>query len=229
MGDVRRLIASGRDGDIYEYGPGLVLRRSKHGRVIEPEARAMLYAAEQGYPVPHVREVRAGGTEILMERLEGPMMMDVLARRPHTIGHHARLLADLHDRLHQIPGPDWLPGLGAGGGRLLHLDLHPMNVMMTKRGPVVIDWANAARGDPLLDVGMTYVLLTCPRMPLPSLLRASLQPLRVAMARLFVHRYRGPELDRWTAEAAQLKALDSNLFPDEVRRCERLAVRLMAR
>ena len=40
-----RLLASGRDGDIFEFGPGLVLRRTKDGRVIEREARTIAYAA----------------------------------------------------------------------------------------------------------------------------------------------------------------------------------------
>ena len=66
-----------------------------------------------------------------MERLVGPMMMDVIARRPQTAAANARLLADLHDQLHEIDAPEWLPSVNEGGGRLLHLDLHPMNVMMT--------------------------------------------------------------------------------------------------
>ena len=35
------LLASGRDGDIFEFGPGLVLRRARSGRVIEGEARVI--------------------------------------------------------------------------------------------------------------------------------------------------------------------------------------------
>jgi hypothetical protein len=75
------LIASGRDGDIFEFGPGRVLRRAKSGRVIEGEARIIAYAREHGYPVPDVYEVRAGGTEIVMERIDGPMMADEIASR----------------------------------------------------------------------------------------------------------------------------------------------------
>ena len=44
------LIASGRDGDIFEYGPGRVLRKTRDGRSIEHEARIMRYAADHGYP-----------------------------------------------------------------------------------------------------------------------------------------------------------------------------------
>jgi aminoglycoside phosphotransferase (APT) family kinase protein len=220
------IIASGRDGDIFEYGPGLVLRRTRDGRVIEREARAIAYAEAQGYPVPHVHDVLAGGTEIVMERLEGPMMMDVMIRKPWTISRYADLLADLHDRLHGIAAPDWMTRLEGEGDRLLHLDLHPMNVMLTDRGPVVIDWTNAAAGDPLTDVGLTFVLMTCAVGPMPGWVNRLLGPPRRWMTHRFVGRYRGPDLDRHIAHAAELKMFDPNMSPGEVEACRRLAARL---
>ena len=229
MTETGRLLASGRDGDIFEYGPGLVLRRARGGRVIEREARVMEYAARHGYPVPRVEDVLAGGTEIVMERLDGPMMMNVMASRPWTLAQHAELLADLHDQLHLIPAPDWLAQLHADSDRLVHLDLHPLNVVMTAHGPVVIDWTNAAGGDPLLDVALTYTLLTCARVPLPPVARLLVQPVRVMIARVFTRRYRGPDLDAHIVEAAEMKALDPNVFPDEIERCRRLAARRRSR
>ena len=221
------LLASGRDGDIFEFGPGLVLRRAKSGRVIEGEARVIAYAREHGYPVPEVHEVRAGGTEIVMERIDGPMMADAIMREPWKLARYARVLADLHDRLHVIPAPDWLPDLG--GDRLVHLDLHPLNVMMTASGPIVIDWTNAARGEPLLDVAFTFILLTCPRVPGSSLKNAAVLPVRNVLGRAFAKRYRGRELDRQLVHAAGLKALDRNMSPDEVAAIERVGVRANAR
>jgi hypothetical protein len=221
------LLASGRDGDIFEFGPGRVLRRAKSGRVIEGEARIIAYAREHGYPVPEIYDVLAGGTEIVMERIEGPMMADEIAREPWKMTRYGRELADLHDRLHVIPAPEWLPDLG--GDRLVHLDLHPLNVMMTASGPVVIDWTNAARGEPLLDVGFTFILLTCPRVPGSDLKNIAFRPVRNLLARTFVHRYRGRELDRQLVQAAGLKALDGNMAPDEVVAIERVGARASAR
>ncbi len=34
-----------------------------------------------------------------------------------------------------------------------------MNVMLSRDGPVVLDWTNASRGDPAVDVAATWVLL----------------------------------------------------------------------
>lgn len=223
-----RLLASGRDGDIFEFGPGLVLRKAKSGRVIEGEARTIQYARDHGYPVPEIHDVRAGGTEIVMERIVGPMMMDAMMRKPWLMRHYARQLADLHDRLHVIPAPEWLPDLD-GGNRLVHLDLHPMNVMITAAGPIVIDWPNAARGNALIDVALTFVLLTCPQMPGSRVLNTAIQPVRVALARTFAARYKGAAFNEKLALAAQLKALDTNLSTEEVAACRRLAARARAR
>jgi aminoglycoside phosphotransferase (APT) family kinase protein len=219
------LLASGRDGDIYEFGPGLVLRRTRDGRSLEDEARVMCFAAERGYPVPSVEEVRADGTEIVMERIDGPMMMDVMVKQPWTMARFASMLADLHDSLHDISAPDWLSQVHDGGDRLVHLDLHPMNVMLSARGPVVIDWTGASRGQALTDVALTYVLLTCPQMPAPRLVQVLANPARAFLARSFARRYRGIEFDAHLAIAAEMKALDPNMSPSESAACRRLAAR----
>ena len=44
------------------------------------------------------------------------------------------------------------------GQSLLHLDLHPDNVLMSPTGPVVIDWTNARAGDPDTDVALTWLI-----------------------------------------------------------------------
>jgi aminoglycoside phosphotransferase (APT) family kinase protein len=222
------LLASGRDADIFDLGDGTVLRRTKRGRSIEDEARIMRHVVEHGYPAPVVHDVRADGTEIVMDRVDGPMMMDPMLKRPWTMARLAGVLADLHDALHRIPAPDWLPRLD-NGDRVLHLDLHPLNVLMSPSGPVVIDWSNAARGDPLTDVASTYVLLTTPEMPGPKLLRTAIQPVRQGLGRSFTRRYRGPELDARIAVAAELKTVDPNMSPGEVENLRRLATRMRRR
>jgi aminoglycoside phosphotransferase (APT) family kinase protein len=225
-----RLIASGRDADILEFGPGRVLRRTRGGRSLAHEARVMTYALEHGYPVPAVHELRANDTEMVMERIDGPLMVDATIRRPWTFPRAADTLADLHDQLHAIPGADWMRQLDDGGTQLVHLDLHPLNVIVHReRGPVVIDWANCQRGDGLSDVALTYVLLTCPKFPAPRVVQIAVQPLRVALARRFTKRYRSARLDARIAEAADRKALDTNMAPDEVATMHRLATRMRSR
>jgi aminoglycoside phosphotransferase (APT) family kinase protein len=217
------IIASGRDGDIYEFGPGLVLRKARDGRSIEHEARIIQYVADHGYPVPKIHDVRAGGSEIVMERVDGPLMMDAALKPPWKIPTMLRDLADLHEQLHAIAAPDFLQQAPDGGDRVIHLDLHPLNVISSATGPVVIDWANARSGEGISDAANTYALLVCPRMPLPRMLAAMLQPLRPIMARQFAKRWWSPEFCERIAVVAELKAHDKNMLPDEVENLHRLA------
>jgi aminoglycoside phosphotransferase (APT) family kinase protein len=161
------LLASGRDSDIFEYGRGLVLRRSREGHSMAVEARTMEHARAHGYPVPAVDQISDDGTDLVMERVDGPSMFTALSQRPWTVGRHGRLLAELHERLHEIPAPEWVADAPFGSGdRLLHLDLHPLNVILSVNGPVVIDWPNARRGDGNADVALTWVLVAAGGMPI---------------------------------------------------------------
>lgn len=120
----------------------------------------MAYLHDQGYPVPAIDQVSDDGLSMVMERIQGPTMVDYLSKAPWTIRKHGRMLAELHQQLHQLDAPDWMrPAPAGAGGKIVHLDLHPLNVMLSKNGPVVIDWANAGRGDPSVDVAIAWVLM----------------------------------------------------------------------
>ncbi len=161
-----KLLASGRDCDIFEYGPGLVLRVSRRGRSMSREARTMDYVRGYGYPVPAVSEMSDDGTQMVMERIDGPTMVGPLETRPWRIRRYGTMLAELHIRLHEIPAPDFLPEFPVcKGDQLVHLDLHPLNVLFGPKGPVVIDWANAARGDAASDVCLAWILMQAGEIP----------------------------------------------------------------
>jgi aminoglycoside phosphotransferase (APT) family kinase protein len=157
-----KLIGSGRAADVYDLGDGTVLRRYR-ARVddVEREAEVMRYVRSRGFPAPEV--FSAAGTDLVMEKIEGRTMMAKLVDSPARVYSHGRLLARLLTALGEISAPNWLmaPGFAAhpSGDRVLHLDLHPMNVMITGKGPVVIDWTNAAGGPAGFDAAMTYVVM----------------------------------------------------------------------
>jgi aminoglycoside phosphotransferase (APT) family kinase protein len=150
-------IAAGRDTVIYALGDDRVVRRAADDRSFEREAVVMEHAAAAGYPVPAVHRLAPG--EMVLERIAGPTMLEDLGKRPWRLKAHARLLADLHDRLHRIEAPPDLPAFPAAGNALLHLDLHPANVILSPKGPVVIDWTNARRGDPAADLALTWIVM----------------------------------------------------------------------
>jgi aminoglycoside phosphotransferase (APT) family kinase protein len=130
------------------------------------EARTMTFLRDQGYPVPAVEELSDDGFDLVMQRIEGVTMVDALGKAPWTVRKQAATLADLHRRLHEIEAPDFLPAAPLGTGtKLLHLDLHPLNVMIGPQGVFVIDWPNAHRGDPDVDVGLAWVLMAAGQIP----------------------------------------------------------------
>src|SRR5215213_4918397 len=85
------MIGTGRSADVYARGAGEVLRRYRVPRDTEREVAAMEHARSHGYPVPAARAL--SDSEIVMDRLDGPTMLDDLGRRPWRIGRHAALLA----------------------------------------------------------------------------------------------------------------------------------------
>ncbi|HET6531235.1 MAG TPA: phosphotransferase [Actinoplanes sp.] len=144
-------IASGREADIFALDDRRVLRRYRRVTDVSGEAKVMTYVAGLGYPVPAVYE--ANGSDMVLERLDGPTMAEALAAGDIGIPAGAGILANLLQTLHELP--TW-PGAEQ---QIVHLDLHPENVMLTGRGPVVIDWCNATDGAADLDTALTAVIL----------------------------------------------------------------------
>jgi aminoglycoside phosphotransferase (APT) family kinase protein len=223
VGDVQSpgpLLASGRDADIFEYGPGLVLRRSRRGRSMAGEARTMEYLRSHGYPVPAVEELSDDGTDLVMERIDGSSMVDYMTRHPWAIRRQGALLATLHNRLHAIAPPEFLRPSPVGAGEcFLHLDLHPLNVMIGPKGPVVIDWPNAARGDPLVDVALAWVLMAAGEIPSNPMIAAVLGRARAVLINGFLSMV---DLDRdllkhKLREVVDFKVRDPNMSESEQR------------
>jgi aminoglycoside phosphotransferase (APT) family kinase protein len=156
---------------------------------VETEAKVSRLVYEAGLPAPAIDglvEVN-GRRGIVFERVEGPSMLAEWKSKPWTIVRSARQLAELHAATHVLPGTELpanrqrlegsiraaqaLPApmkeaaLSAlarlpDDDALCHGDFHPDNVIMTARGPIIIDWMTATRGNPLADVARTSLLLT---------------------------------------------------------------------
>ncbi|WP_285643938.1 phosphotransferase [Lentzea sp. NBRC 102530] len=150
----RQHLASGQDSDVFIRSDGLLVKRTRTGRDLRREAEMMTYLSGHGIPVPRVHE--ASEQELVMQYVPGPRMSEEIGRKPWLAGSLGADLADLHHRLDVIAAPDFLDG----EGDLLHLDLHPGNVVLGPEGPVVLDWASATKGDRRLDVALSWVSLT---------------------------------------------------------------------
>jgi Phosphotransferase enzyme family len=147
----------------------------------------MEHARAAAFPVPSARALSE--TDIAMERLEGRTMMEDLGRHPWLLPRHAQTLASLHERLHSIEAPDWLPAPLGDGKAMLHLDLHPENVLLTGNGPVVIDWPNAAKGPADADIAFSWIVIAYSLPPAGLYKRALARGGRRLFVDLFLRRF----------------------------------------
>ena len=154
----------------------------------EREAHITTAAVEAGLSAPRIWETLAvnGRPGIVMERVEGATMMRWGTTFPWRIYTGAKMMARLHAEVHSKAGediPDLRDRLRRGieeseaveedlrgpalerleslpdGDRICHGDFHPDNLIMTKAGPVIIDWEFGARGVPEADIARTVVLV----------------------------------------------------------------------
>ena len=181
-----KLLAAGRASEIFDLGDGRVLRRFKRGGDPQFEARVMEHARSRGFPVPAVHEVHPDS--LVLQRIEGRTMLEAI-----ELERDAAELARLHQQLHEI---------AFEGGALLHRDLHPGNVILSPDGPVVIDWTNAAGGDPALDVALVWVILV-----------GDGDPLADEFARAFVSHF--DDWERGLPDALAFRLADPNVTDAE--------------
>lgn len=218
------VIAHGRDAEIVELAGGRVLRRFASPRRLEPEALVMRLVRDTGYPVPEVFEVRPDG--IVLERVEGPTMLEDLSAHPWRVHRHARTLAALHRDLHRIPAADWLPaqfGDPAPGDVVIHGDLHPANVMLSHAGPVVIDWSSAGRGPAGADVADAWLVVACAQPPGGPLMRALTAALRQRFLTTFLGEADRSQAAGYLRHAYERRAADPHLDRREKAAMQRIA------
>lgn len=222
------LVGAGRAADVYAIGTGRVLRRTRYpGYDSVPEATIMRHLAAHGFPVPEVFD--ADGTDLVMERLDGRDMLIDLSKRPWLARNHARLLAEMHNALHQIEAPAGMPHLFGPGNRVMHLDLHPGNIMLTSRGPYVIDWPNASAGPGGADVAMAYLIMASSDTDgVPAMVRPFVGAVRAQVIKTLLATVTD---DPWPhiAEVVEVRLRDRNVRPSEAVRLRQLAAEAAAR
>ena len=217
------LIAKGRSADVFEYGDSTVLRRLRDGRrVAEAEPAVMRAVRAAGYPVPEVFEV--DGPDMVMERVAGVDMVKGIERRPWRGRRYGRILADLHRRLSEIPwdGGRHVPGAYGAPEVYVHGDLHPMNVILTDQGPVVIDWEGARVGPRDADVAITWMLMEIGEVDdVPWYLRPIVGLVRAQLLNAFLAGVPTPSAATIRAVCEHRLTRDRNMRPAEQERIRR--------
>lgn len=153
------------------------------------EARYAEAARAAGAPAARLLGIESidGRPASVWERIEGPTLWQQVLDRPARSREAGGRLAELQLALFELVAPVTLPtqrdrlatkirdaaarvdpAVGAalaliperaGRMRLCHGDLHPSNVILSREGPVLVDWYDASRGDPVADIARTCMTL----------------------------------------------------------------------
>jgi uncharacterized protein (TIGR02172 family) len=233
MNDFQKPIAVGRTAEVYPFEDGKVLKlffQSIPQGWIDKEVDTGRYIQLAQLPVPKIYErVNLNDREgVVYERIEGPSLLNELAKKPWKVRRYARLLASLHVQVHDVSAPtnletqrEWARGgipetqkmskdlrekvlrlLDAmpDGNQLCHGDFHPGNIIVTQRGPVIIDWMTASKGVACGDVARVAIILEAAQAPEGTPLRWLLEWVRKLFLASYLKAY------------FQLRPVDMNLF-----------------
>jgi uncharacterized protein (TIGR02172 family) len=155
---------------------------------VEQEAHISCQVAQTRLPVPAVGGMVEvdGRLGIVFERVAGKSLVQHFVTRPWTLLNALHAFTDLHLAMHAQVLPDLpsqrqrliqqiqdaaiVPAAARqaalsrleqlpDGQALCHGDYHPENVLMTRHGPIILDWAGATSGHPLADVARTALIV----------------------------------------------------------------------
>ena len=172
-----RVEHAGRNSVLRIYPP---TQRDDRDREVE------ILRAELGIPIPRLEAVGDpfGMPVMLISWCPGKTIYDALWLAPERADQLGAAMGRIQATLHRTPVPDSLRStlsddwIGWGGVKngsfsnqlrsrdsndqsVIHLDLHPQNVMVEGDSiSCVIDWTNAFIGDPRADIARTYSILT---------------------------------------------------------------------
>lgn len=202
-------------------------------RTAEYEHSLAKASERTGYRVPHVGEIVEveGRPGIVYQRIDGEPMFSRILKQPYRLIGFSRQMADLHLEMHTRDAEGLEPVIERLAGKinavealdhatkqlifehlfslpqdtkLLHGDFHPLNIMLTPDGPVIIDWIDATLGHPLADVARTAILARFGVPPEEKIGHIMFQTMgRVYLRRYFRHSpYTRQEFQDWLLPVA---------------------------
>jgi tRNA A-37 threonylcarbamoyl transferase component Bud32 len=220
---------------------------------VEKEFQVTLCAYNAGVSVPQPyefiqQEDRFG---IVSQRIYGTSLLQELQSNPQNVAGIARQLADLHVMINQTPAPIGLPGQFdqiihkihrtdalsdtekaqiithlhtlPQGDCLCHGDFHPDNVLITEKGPVIIDWLTGTRGSAAGDFFRTIMIISTSAMPagIPPIKAVVLDLFRSLLLRNYQQQYLQKlpivpeELSRWKLPVLAARLMEVEDYPAE--------------
>ena len=215
---------------------------------VEYEARIAHAIYNAGIPSPGPGDIVEvdGRRGLIYQKLDGISMLQDMNSRPWMLLKHARSLAELQVKINQqsVTG---LPSYGdrlrydirhtphlsealrnkalavldvlPDGQNVCHGDYHPGNVIITKDGPIVIDWMTASTGNPWADVARTSLILSIGAKAAGKQVRTIIRIAIRLYHQMYLKQYQkffpdhGNELNLWTPVIAAAR-LNEDIIPE---------------
>jgi aminoglycoside phosphotransferase (APT) family kinase protein len=182
----------------------------------EAQKAKTVYASGAAAPAVYGTIEVEGRYGVIYERLDGPSLINRTTSQFWTVFHSARLQAELHADMHarEVTGlpaqrmslerkiqaarplPEALKRVALDtlsklptDSVLCHGDFHPDNIILSTRGPVVLDWTDASCGHALADVARTSMIMTMAAVPVDMPGRHLIQLGRALWHFLYMRRY----------------------------------------
>jgi Ser/Thr protein kinase RdoA (MazF antagonist) len=191
-GSLGEKIGEGAQADIHVWAPGQIVKLFKVSaspRFGRHEARMTRAGFAAGAPEVFDEVNLEGRFGIVLQRLHGPTLLQLLQAGAVTSEQVGTILATLYASVHKTPPQpdvvslrDWIDAASRTSRDILpehiavgvltlidrlppedglcHGDLHPDNVIMTADGPRIIDWACALRASAAFDIARAHVSLS---------------------------------------------------------------------
>lgn len=214
---------------------------------VEYELKVAQSVSSLGFPAPEAREIVKHGSRsgIVYRHADGPTLIGLMKTKPWKLKWVGREMARLHVEMHSRHGGKELPPQKdrllykirnneklpddlreaalklmdalEEDDRLCHNDFHPDNILLTKGGSVVIDWMDAARGNPCADVARTIIMMKSGLPPDAGLLeKLMINLFRNIIRKEYIKTYcaktgRSPEeFSRWIPVAAAARLMENH-------------------
>lgn len=206
-----------QDGKILRLFRGDFLRST-----VEFQTNVLRDIAAAGVRVPQVYDITVvdGREGVIMERIEGTDLLTLIGKRPWKVWSVGRIAGRAQAEINGKLAPATLPTIHQRYGRqiensplvpdryrapalarlkrlpegdtLVHGDFHPGNIMLQDEQPVILDWSNAARGVPEVDLGRTSMMMSLGDPPpgTPVLIRFFAKFARSILRNAHVNAYR---------------------------------------
>lgn len=191
---IGELLGSGNTASVYQWGKTEVIKVFHDHRCAVNEAKNAEIINNLKLRSPNYSGLVEfeGKSCIIYERIDGPTMLRQIEPTKLSLSQNAKLMAQLHFEIHNVK-INFSPNLKTeitnkinasqeitshekqiiidilntlpDGKALCHYDFHPDNIILSPKGPIIIDWMNTLVGNQAADITRSSMMIQSHALP----------------------------------------------------------------